>query len=473
MRYTTLAIRLLSVAVFAAVLSGIHALHSVRAEDAIPDYGPDWRVCRNLSLDPTTRLEACNRLLEEGKLPPKYLSWTYNNRGTAWQDMEHLKEAFRDFEKAIEIDPTNGPPYYNRGWLEHRAGADAKAIGDIETAIQLKPNDASLRCQLGEILEGMDRLDDAAANYEAGLNITPNDICLRGKHAAVLDRLEHFNEAIADYAKMIELDPSFTGGWVGRAQDYIVLGAYGAAIRDASAALQLQPDDIGALSVRAEALFDDKQYDKSRADCDRVLAAQSDDVSCGDYELRGLLLHGHFQEAAGKASELAGVHNILYFHVASAVAEYGLGSYEQAVRDFKLAVDADPDDPYRVLLAYLADRHLGHDDKARLTELAARNDIWPTPLLRFAVGRLSKAEVLAAADVPDAELRNERLAEANFYLGELAALDGHADTAAEFYKASAAIAEIRLSPRRHLAPYKDHNDFEISLARAALRGSGL
>ncbi|HVI89551.1 MAG TPA: tetratricopeptide repeat protein [Dongiaceae bacterium] len=442
-------------------------------DDSGAGYGPDWPICRNLQLDPSQRLQACDRLLQSDKLSKKHLSWTYNNRGTAWRDIGNLKNALADFEKAIEVDPTNGSPYFNRGWNEHEAGDDAKAIEDMRTAIRLKPQDTDFYCYLGQILEGSQRFDEALVNYEAGLRIAPTNVCLLSSHANVLDQLERYQDAAADFSKVIKLTPTDRFGWVRRALDYIDLGANKAAISDASAALQLNPDDIDALSARGEAYFRDRQYDKARLDCERLLAMRPGDLSCTDFDIRALMLQGQFQEAVGKAGESADVQGQPHFILAKAIAEYALGSYDQAAQDFTAAADADPEDPYRALFKYLADRRLGHDDKGRLADLAERNDIWPTPLAQYVTGHLSKDELFAAADVPDPDIKKQRLAEANFYLGELAALDGHADVAAQFFKDSVSIGEVRIGERRHMALYKDHDDYEISLARAALRGNAL
>jgi len=470
-------IRVACFTLIVAVMLGICGIFPSGAawadDDSGAGYGPDWPACKDLGAAPRFRIETCSHLIDGGKLSKQDLAIAYNNRGWAQHQVGDDKAALADFSISIVNDPTLAPPYFNRGWREYRAGDVDHGIADIKNAIRLDPKEPFSYCHLGQIYQELNRSEEELASYEAGLKEVPDDICLLGRHGNALDRLERYSEAVQDYSRILTLDPSREASWLAHALDYIDLGANSAAIRDASNALQLEPDDVDAFSARAEAYFDNKQYDLALRDCDRVLAARADDFSCNGFEVRALLLQGRFQEAVGKAQELADVQRQSRFILARAVAEYALGSYDQAARDFTAAADADPDDPYRALFKYLADRRLGHDDKERLTGLAERNDIWPTPLVQYMAGRLSKDELLAAANVPDADIKQQRLAEANFYLGELAALDGHADVAAQFYKASVAIGEIRIGQRRHMALYKDHDDYEISLARVALRGNAL
>jgi|GEM_PF-5356519 len=436
-------------------------------------YGPDWPVCKDLGAAPKLRIETCGRLIGGDKLSKQDLAIAYNNRGFAKHQVNDDKAALIDFNKAIEIDPNFAAPYFNRGWRLYRAGNIDQGIADVKSAIRLEPKEPFFYCHLGQIYDELNRPEEELAAYESGLKKVPNDICLLGSHGNELDRLERYSEAAQDYSRILALDPSREASWLNRALDYIDLGANKAAISDASAALQLDPDDIDALSARGEAYFRDRQYDKARLDCERLLTMRPGDLSCTDFEVRALLLQGQFQDAAGKAGEASDVRGQSHFILMRAIAEYALGSYDLASKDFTAAADADPDDPYRALFKYLADRRLGHDDKGRLADLAERNDIWPTPLAQYVTGHLSNDALFAAADVPDPDIKKQRLAEANFYLGELAALDGHADIAAQYYREAMSIGEIRISARRHMMLYKDHDDYEVALARAALRGNAL
>lgn len=401
------------------------------------------------------------------------MSWTYNNRGTAWNDLQESARAKADYDKSIEIDPTNGPPFFNRGLLEHQAGNDNDAIEDMLMGIKLKPQAAMFRCKLGDVLEGLRRSSQAAELYADGLKYMPDDVCLLYHRGRILAAQQHHMDAIAVYSKILQIEPREDGAWIDRGESYLALDAYGAAIQDFSTALVLGPDDVFALSGRAEAYFRSKDYERSRQDCERVVDIRAGDFSCGQLLMRGLLLQNKFQEVIGKAGEFAALQNMPGAIAMRTLSEYALGDYDAAAKDVESAVAADPEDPYLALFSYLINRRRGRDDRSALKELADRNDIWPQPVIRFYAGLISREEVLAATDVPDDAIKQQRRAEANFYLGEMAALNGQAEEADAYYRAAVAIGEVTIPERNQIPLYKSDNDIEIALAKAALRGHAL
>ncbi len=55
--------------------------------------------------------------------------------------MERYKEAFEDFNKAIEIAPDKSTAYFNRGFTYTKLGDYEKAIADFTQVIVIHPND--------------------------------------------------------------------------------------------------------------------------------------------------------------------------------------------------------------------------------------------------------------------------------------------------------------------------------------------
>src|ERR1700731_342889 len=49
---------------------------------------------------------------------------------------------------------------------------------------------------------------------------------------------------------------------------------------------------------------------------------------------------------------------------------------------------------------------------------------WPAPVIRLYLGQTTSAAVLAAADDPAADVKQRRLCDANFFIGELALQQG-------------------------------------------------
>lgn len=58
----------------------------------------------------------------------------FNNRGMIRMKQNQFCEAISDFDRAIEMDPANGVPYYNRGLAKAKIHDNAGAISDFQKA---------------------------------------------------------------------------------------------------------------------------------------------------------------------------------------------------------------------------------------------------------------------------------------------------------------------------------------------------
>jgi tetratricopeptide (TPR) repeat protein len=61
----------------------------------------------------------------------------YNNRGRAFEELKRYEEAFADFTKAIELDPTARTGYHNRGVIYYKMKEYQKAVSDYTKAIDI------------------------------------------------------------------------------------------------------------------------------------------------------------------------------------------------------------------------------------------------------------------------------------------------------------------------------------------------
>jgi lipoprotein NlpI len=107
---------------------------------------------------------------------------------------------------------------------------------------------------------------------------------------------------------------------------------------------------------------------------------------------------------------------------------YG-GSIAKAQADFKQMKELNPKDAYAALWLDIAERR--NNIPSHLAQAAKELDMtaWPAPVVRLLLGQMTPAEVLAAADNPDAKTKKGQICEANFYSGELALSQGTKDEA--------------------------------------------
>lgn len=82
-------------------------------------------------------LDVCNRALQEEALASHNRAATHINRGVLLMRRKHIEAAMRDFQHAVEIEPTLGEAYANRGSVHVVEGRFEDAMADFDHALKL------------------------------------------------------------------------------------------------------------------------------------------------------------------------------------------------------------------------------------------------------------------------------------------------------------------------------------------------
>ena len=132
-----------------------------------------------------------------------------NNRGIALAAEGDVEGALRDYDRAIQVDPSYSKPYENRGNVRLSRGHYAEAIEDYSRALERAPSEAT-------------------AYYNRGL---------------AWDYLGDPRAAIRDYDEAIRLDPDLVDAYYSRGGARGNTGDLAGAADDFDRAAQLDPDD--------------------------------------------------------------------------------------------------------------------------------------------------------------------------------------------------------------------------------------
>ncbi|HEY6285729.1 MAG TPA: tetratricopeptide repeat protein, partial [Ktedonobacteraceae bacterium] len=117
-------------------------------------------------------------------------TWAYIVRGlTYYEDLKEYQRAIADYNRAIELDPSNAAGYNNRGLVYDNLKQYDQAIADYDRSIELEP------FRVG-------------AYYNRGI--------------AYRD-LKEYQRAIADYNRAIELDHTYVQAYYSRGYAYLLL----------------------------------------------------------------------------------------------------------------------------------------------------------------------------------------------------------------------------------------------------------
>ena len=135
--------------------------------DPVP--GEDVAACHVRDGDAQTRLDACERVISDGKSAPKDLALAYAIRGDGLFKKRNLDKAVEAYSKAIELDP-DAPGFYNaRGWSYESMGKDDQAIADYNVALQKRRNFALAYNNRGTVFLRRGALQSALDDFNAAL----------------------------------------------------------------------------------------------------------------------------------------------------------------------------------------------------------------------------------------------------------------------------------------------------------------
>lgn len=97
-----------------------------------------------------------------------------NYLGYSWADQGvRLDEARKMIERAVEQRPNDGYIIDSLGWVLHRAGRFAEAVGHLERAVELLPGDPIINDHLGDAYWSVGRYDEARFQWLRSQGLKP------------------------------------------------------------------------------------------------------------------------------------------------------------------------------------------------------------------------------------------------------------------------------------------------------------
>jgi tetratricopeptide (TPR) repeat protein len=222
---------------------------------------------------------------------PEYLS----SFGLTLRQQGRNEEAFKVFDKALQLKPEDAELWTNRGQVLVDLGHQADAVMSFQHAYKLRPRQWDVVRQCGISLHKLGRLEDAHACFDLCNEIRPNDVASLFMRSRNLFDLGRFEEALADSRRAHTLDPTEPNicNHIG-----VILRALG---RDEEAlpwydrALALRPNSVEALNNKALLLSQLHRFDEALATYNHAKALAPDNAEI-DWNLGHLhMLTGNFE----------------------------------------------------------------------------------------------------------------------------------------------------------------------------------
>ena len=207
------------------------------------------------------------------------LSSVYNNRGTAYKDINEHDLAIADFNKAIRLNPDDVGAYSNRGAVYSNEGNFDLAIENFDKAIRLNPNYFGAYNNRGKAYSDKGDFDCAIADFDKAIELNPDDAEPYNNRGVSFHNKGEVDRAIIDFNKAIQLNPNYANAYSNRGKTYGDKGEIGRAIADCAKAIELNPDDANAYNNRGVVYSKQGEIDCAIADFNKAIELNPDDVN--------------------------------------------------------------------------------------------------------------------------------------------------------------------------------------------------
>lgn len=196
---------------------------------------------RDGKADAAVALQACNELLDRDMLHGHDRAYLYVNRARAYWAGGDKAHALEDYNRAVELAPRSGQPYYYRGVFHATQAEWGAALHDLDTALNLDPRLVAALLERAKIHEAQKEFGPALADFSAAIELKPAMADAWSGRGYLYLLQQDFDAAIRDEARAIELDRKLALAWYLRAAAYGNLGDAGHAVDDVKMAVDLDP----------------------------------------------------------------------------------------------------------------------------------------------------------------------------------------------------------------------------------------
>lgn len=344
----------------------------------------------------------------------------------------HLRDAFEDFTRALEIDPNMAPGYEARGFVLNDLREPAKAATDFRTALRLQPNYGEAHLGLAYADLQLHRPQPALIQLEAAQKALGKSHAYHLARAEAYRQEQNFSRAEPEYRAALEEEPDDLPTRLAYGYTLFQLRRYPQSIAELEAAAKLSPNDPALYALRAQVHA--KLGDREAAHRDIQLAEQYGNnkleilMATGD----ALLSLGEQDAAMQRFARALDDPNGDRLGVRLAVAQVFLrqGHYDEARHQIELGfaearADSSPvtaDDILAAASIFLAmhdfDLAETYFDKARLAGANPLNVAVGLTNTYLAEGKTSKAGEELASLGPADDFRDDydyMMASANLY----------------------------------------------------------
>jgi len=179
-----------------------------QGEKSLVKFNNDVYIALNQLTTPQQKVNMLNNLIERINNDEKYkkdTEWrdkvllkTYSHLATVYYQMGDEIQTLNASSRIIELEPTDGMAYYNRGSIYSNMGMLDKALSDLNRTVELMPDYASAYNNRGLVHEKMEHYNEAIEDFSKAITLEDSPIAYYNRGNTHYE-LNEYEEALTDY----------------------------------------------------------------------------------------------------------------------------------------------------------------------------------------------------------------------------------------------------------------------------------
>jgi len=167
-------------------------------------------------------------------------------------------------EALLYPGPDDVRQYMYKGFTYAKNGQHDKAISEFNKVIQIDPTNDEAYDNRGIVYMMMGKISQAMSNYTKAIKINnTNANAYNNRGLLYAKYIGRYDKAIADFTKAIEIEPDLIDAYISRGMAYSYKNQYDKAIGDYNKAIEINPRDPNAYYNRGVAYYNKAEYIKA------------------------------------------------------------------------------------------------------------------------------------------------------------------------------------------------------------------
>lgn len=183
---------------------------------------------------------------------PENLSTLYCRRGLCYHRLDRNKEALKEQDKAVKLEPEESAFYYWRATVLMAMNKTDKALADLDIVIKHNPEDTDAYLDRSLCWDAKGENKKAMDDLNKIISLDPAYGAAYNNRAVIWSNLGELQRALRDCGKAIDTDPNHAQFYFCRGNVHEKLKDFKSAIADFDKALELDPKHKAALEGRQD-----------------------------------------------------------------------------------------------------------------------------------------------------------------------------------------------------------------------------